>query len=210
MCRTPLSLAESPAGQLIIGEQAHIVAESPAGPRGDSTLSIIERNSYSNLILLCPNDHLIIDSNPEFYTVERLHAMKRDHEAWVTSIVSQRRLNQAWVWLCDSMAIKKDKNPKWVNSLAHLLTLFLGGSVSLYAILNSVKLVSYFLFANGGDVTLSKKFTAMLLVIPVMVGARICGVASRESLWHLKALWQRRGTPDGGENNPSEPPLPSE
>ena len=60
---------------------AHIVAESPDGPRGRSHLSQEERNRESNLILMCERHHHIIDQRPQFYTVERLRQMKEDHEA---------------------------------------------------------------------------------------------------------------------------------
>jgi len=60
ICRREVSedkIASSDAYPL--GEQAHIVAEEAIGPRGESTLSLDERNRYHNLILLCPTDHTI-------------------------------------------------------------------------------------------------------------------------------------------------------
>lgn len=70
---------------VVLGEIAHIVAESPDGPRGDSPLTRDERNLYQNLILLCNQHHQLIDSEGALatYTVERLTAMKQDHEQWV-------------------------------------------------------------------------------------------------------------------------------
>ncbi len=44
---------------VVLGEMAHIVAESPNGPRGDSPLTPEQRNRYENLILLC-NQHTTI------------------------------------------------------------------------------------------------------------------------------------------------------
>lgn len=76
-------------GAVILGEIAHIVAESPDGPRGDSPLTLEERNSYPNLILLCNVHHQLIDDQPQTYPVERLHAQKEDHEAWVTQRLGQ-------------------------------------------------------------------------------------------------------------------------
>ena len=68
---------------VVLGEIAHIVAESPDGPRGKSPLTAEQRNSYPNLILLCNQHHQLIDSEEALatYTVERLTAMKEDHEA---------------------------------------------------------------------------------------------------------------------------------
>jgi hypothetical protein len=83
-CRRRLTAEDSPPDRaVILGEIAHIVAESPDGPRGDSPLSLTERNKYENLILLCNVHHQLIDDQPQTYTVERLLQMKQDHEAWV-------------------------------------------------------------------------------------------------------------------------------
>ncbi len=62
-------------------EMAHIVAFKPVGPRGTADLSRAELNDISNLMLLCPICHKLIDDNPDLYTVETLREFKRDHEA---------------------------------------------------------------------------------------------------------------------------------
>ena len=61
-------------------QMAHIVAFRRAGPRGDAPLSSAERNDSSNLMLLCPQCHKLIDDNPDLYTVEALQGFKKDHE----------------------------------------------------------------------------------------------------------------------------------
>ncbi|MDZ7703474.1 MAG: HNH endonuclease signature motif containing protein [Trueperaceae bacterium] len=66
-----------------LGEMAHIVGEKENAPRGTSILSPEERNSYHNLVLLCPTDHSLIDKNVEDYPVEKLHQIKSEHELWV-------------------------------------------------------------------------------------------------------------------------------
>ena len=45
----------------LVGEIAHMVAESQDGPRGVSPLTIAQRNSYPNLLLLCLEDHKLVD-----------------------------------------------------------------------------------------------------------------------------------------------------
>lgn len=65
----------------LIGEICHIKARSPEGPRYDSQQNDTERNSYDNLIILCPNHHKIIDNDPESYTIERLKQIKQNHES---------------------------------------------------------------------------------------------------------------------------------
>lgn len=72
-----------------LGEQAHIVGEKNNAARGISPLSEKERNSYHNLILLCPNHHTEIDDNIEDWPVERLYQVKSEHELWVTETLSE-------------------------------------------------------------------------------------------------------------------------
>ncbi len=64
----------------LVGMVAHIVAREEGGPRGDVALSAKDRDSVSNLILLCATHHKIVDDHPRTYTVERLKEMKRVHE----------------------------------------------------------------------------------------------------------------------------------
>ncbi|MEK2483022.1 HNH endonuclease [Providencia stuartii] len=71
-----------------LGEQAHIVGEKEGAARGKSTLTLEERNSYHNLILLCPNHHTEIDNNEEDWPVEKLHIVKSEHELWVMETLS--------------------------------------------------------------------------------------------------------------------------
>ncbi|HYO59963.1 MAG TPA: HNH endonuclease signature motif containing protein [Archangium sp.] len=66
-----------------LGEHAHIIAHSDAGPRADPSIPESERASYSNLILLCPTHHTQVDKQPDSFTVEDLRSWKRDLERWV-------------------------------------------------------------------------------------------------------------------------------
>ncbi|MCF8307952.1 MAG: HNH endonuclease [Bacteroidales bacterium] len=66
---------------VVIGEMAHVIAKSHAGPRGKKTN---ENNAtYDNLILLCPNHHTEIDKNPSKWNVKKLKQIKEQHELWV-------------------------------------------------------------------------------------------------------------------------------
>jgi hypothetical protein len=69
----------------LVGEVCHIVAESENGPRGASPLTSTQRNSYGNLILMCNVHHKLIDDQPNTYTIEELHRIKSQHEAFVQS-----------------------------------------------------------------------------------------------------------------------------
>ena len=68
----------------LVGQEAHIVARSPGGPRYQP-LEPAVRDGYANLILLCANDHIEIDSQPDRYPVDVLHNIKRGHETWVST-----------------------------------------------------------------------------------------------------------------------------
>ncbi|MGH3402856.1 MAG: HNH endonuclease [Streptosporangiaceae bacterium] len=61
------------------GEEAHIVARSPGGPRAGQ---VTDPDGYHNLILLCSKDHKRVDDQESFYTVEHLKAIKIAHEIW--------------------------------------------------------------------------------------------------------------------------------
>lgn len=83
ICKRPLTAdAESPemAG-LVFGQEAHIVAQAPGGPRGQHN-DRTDIDSYTNLILLCPEDHKRVDDQPDVYSVEKLRDLKAAHEKW--------------------------------------------------------------------------------------------------------------------------------
>lgn len=73
---------EDPA--VIIGEVAHIHAYEDEGPRALLTLTPADRNSYPNLMLMCPNHHTEIDKQPYTFTAEILKNWKYNTEKRVT------------------------------------------------------------------------------------------------------------------------------
>lgn len=67
----------------VIGEMAHVIAESPGGARFEPACK--DRNTYENLILLCPNHHTLVDKGPvEEFAAQKLRAWKQEHEASVS------------------------------------------------------------------------------------------------------------------------------
>jgi hypothetical protein len=69
---------------VVVGEEAHIVAEEDNGPRGDPSMPIGDRNAYPNLLLLCPTHHRLVDKNNGIhFSVAQLREMKDAHEALV-------------------------------------------------------------------------------------------------------------------------------
>ena len=66
---------------LFVGEVCHIEAVAPGGPRYNDKMSDQDRRAVRNLMVLCHQHHVEIDSDVETYTPKSLRAMKRDHEA---------------------------------------------------------------------------------------------------------------------------------
>ena len=67
-------------------EYAHIIGESEDGPRG-SDQSRLYSGDISNIIVLCPTCHTIIDKNLTYYTVARLTNVKKKHEEKVIKLL---------------------------------------------------------------------------------------------------------------------------
>ena len=61
-------------------EVAHIVAFKTEGPRGKSSVRPQNINDISNLMLLCPQCHKLIDDHPLDYSCATLKEYKRRHE----------------------------------------------------------------------------------------------------------------------------------
>jgi hypothetical protein len=68
----------------VFGEEAHIVARSPGGPRAGNYAGDID--GYDNLILLCSKCHKQVDDHVNSYSEDRLLKIKRDHEAWAAKL----------------------------------------------------------------------------------------------------------------------------
>ena len=66
--------------QHTIGQVCHIVAKENRGPRANPSMSDEEKDSYDNLIILCPNHHALIDKDTTTYTVDKLKNIKFNHE----------------------------------------------------------------------------------------------------------------------------------
>jgi hypothetical protein len=64
-------------------EMAHIVAFQPDGPRGNSAPRPEDINEVSNLMLLCPECHKLIDGTPEKFSVRTLRGYKEQHESHI-------------------------------------------------------------------------------------------------------------------------------
>lgn len=82
-CRQKLSFREEGEfASYVVGEMAHICGDKPGSNRYNEDQSDAQRDDYSNLILLCPTHHTLIDKkeNEALFSAELLLKMKREHE----------------------------------------------------------------------------------------------------------------------------------
>ena len=77
-CNVPI-IFDKKVGKGHYSNLAHIEAYSKKGPRFNPKLSVEERNSEANIIIVCSNCHKKIDTDTETYTVEVLKKIKQNH-----------------------------------------------------------------------------------------------------------------------------------
>lgn len=63
-----------------IAQAAHILGENEGSARFDPSVPLPDRNKIENLILMCPSHHDLIDVEERAWPVERLRALKIEHE----------------------------------------------------------------------------------------------------------------------------------
>lgn len=80
-CNQPLWIDALTQAEFNSAYIAHIIADRPAGPRGDATLSEQLKADLSNLMLMCDVHHRRIDvADVDGHPVELLRSMKERHE----------------------------------------------------------------------------------------------------------------------------------
>ncbi len=67
------------------GEVAHIEGENDGAKRYNKNQTEEVRNSFANLMLMCPSCHTEIDNDDLKFDVPILMKMKSDHEKWVSN-----------------------------------------------------------------------------------------------------------------------------
>jgi hypothetical protein len=93
ICRRPLSADPTDADPAaVIGEECHIVARSPSGPRALRGAGDPGDDTYNNLILLCGSDHKRVDDQPNEFSSARLRMIKADHERWVANRLDEQHV----------------------------------------------------------------------------------------------------------------------
>jgi hypothetical protein len=84
VCKTELVFEKDQFNRhLNIGEECHIVSKSNKGPR-HRYINDFDYDGPDNLMLLCCNHHTMIDEQVETYPEDKLIALKKGHNDWVT------------------------------------------------------------------------------------------------------------------------------
>lgn len=86
-CDSPLMRADG----VLVGEIAHIEAASKDGPRFNKDMSNEERRAQANLMIMCATCHKVIDTDVAKWTVQKLQALKAEHETIYTGAIDLLR-----------------------------------------------------------------------------------------------------------------------
>lgn len=84
-CKKPLYITKADGNVSNLSEMAHIKGEKPDAARYEESMTDEERQSYANLMAMCPRCHKEIDDDEQTYTVEVLQLMKVEHEQEIVS-----------------------------------------------------------------------------------------------------------------------------
>ncbi len=94
-------------GSTFVGEVAHIYAISPGGPRYSKDKTRKELNDISNLMLLCPIHHKIVDKEVIKYPAGKLQEIKKNREQ-NPPVIGKNLLD----WLVQTLEKEKNNNLK--------------------------------------------------------------------------------------------------
>lgn len=95
-CNEPLDRHGITMDTCDCSECAHIIADSPEGPRGDAKLSKEMAQDIDNIMLMCPQCHKYIDNEgAKKYDASTLRAMKKHHEERMRMLTGIPEDNQA-------------------------------------------------------------------------------------------------------------------
>ena len=121
-CNDPLwldTLTKSPFNTAYI---AHIIADKPDGPRGDTELSGKLGSDFDNLMLMCDQHHRLIDKEDvEGHPVERLQEMKRKQEARIEILTSVAPEMQSEVFLYYGLIGNQAPKTDWQTAAAAMI-----------------------------------------------------------------------------------------
>ncbi len=91
-CRKPLIRETGSKKSSLVGEVAHIIGETKKAARGSNPMPLDERNEPENLLLLCREDHKIIDDDELLYTAAKVHEIREEYLRWLAEQLLGARL----------------------------------------------------------------------------------------------------------------------
>lgn len=101
---------------------AHIIADSPNGPRGHDTFSEELKADISNLMLMCDKHHRLIDrEDVEGNTVAVLRKMKANHESRMELITSVKEEMQSHILIYTSNVGEHNPHVNWPRAANAML-----------------------------------------------------------------------------------------
>jgi hypothetical protein len=120
ICRRELVMdATATDNESIVGDECHIVAKNPGGPRSDSVMPDEDINCCSNLILLCKVHHKMVDDQPSTYTADKLRELKRKHELWVRKTLGATGDSEGNLHIAPRVSTGKEILSIVINADAH-------------------------------------------------------------------------------------------
>jgi hypothetical protein len=96
-CNQPLWRDGLTQIEMNFADVAHIIGDSPKGPRGEIALSKEYCNNSSNLMLMCQDHHRMIDEITNTYTIDALRQMKQAHEERIELLTEIRSDKTSYV-----------------------------------------------------------------------------------------------------------------
>lgn len=116
-CNRPLWLDSLTKAEFNTAYIAHIIADKPNGPRGHPELSKQLKSDISNLMLMCDEHHRLIDrEDVAGHPVERLRAMKAEHESRIELLTSIQEEKQSHVLLYGANIGEHSAPLSWKNA----------------------------------------------------------------------------------------------
>jgi hypothetical protein len=95
ICHRKLRKSDKVGGSVKdIADAAHMYPHSDRGERGDPVHRPALVDDISNLIMLCPNCHRLVDWDgvgSRLFPIDKLRAIRREHEAWVAFKESRKK-----------------------------------------------------------------------------------------------------------------------
>lgn len=129
-CKCRLFIENQFGEKARLGDDAHIIAASDAGPRGKSDLDNQGRSESDNVILLCKNCHAEVDQQPEKFDVCTLLEMRDAHYKWVESCLGKALVDRPTFHYLSYINVPRADMYAAANSIA-LPDFHLGGVESI-------------------------------------------------------------------------------